>query len=233
MRVAVMQPYFFPYLNYFRLFAAADLFVLYDCVQFPRGGWVHRNRLHGADGRLRWLTLPLKRGPLARRIRELAFDPAREAAFVADWRRFPRLAEGLARQPAWRAHLLPAGRTPVGYLADNLRAVCAVLGLACPIVASSAFGLPAGLCGRARLFALLGAAGAREYVNLPGGVALYAPREFAAAGVRLRFVPHYRGDAASMLERVLGEPAARLRAELDDFRLLDADEAAAAAGAAA
>ena len=40
--VAVMQPYFMPYAGYFRLFAAADVFVLFDCVQFPRRGWVHR-----------------------------------------------------------------------------------------------------------------------------------------------------------------------------------------------
>jgi hypothetical protein len=43
--IAVMQPYFIPYAGYFRLFAASDLFVIYDCVQFPRRGWVQRNRL--------------------------------------------------------------------------------------------------------------------------------------------------------------------------------------------
>ena len=43
--MAIMQPYFIPYAGYFRLFAASDLFVIYDCVQFPRRGWVHRNKL--------------------------------------------------------------------------------------------------------------------------------------------------------------------------------------------
>jgi hypothetical protein len=42
--VAVMQPYFMPYAGYFRLFCAADVFVMFDCVQFRRRGWVHRNR---------------------------------------------------------------------------------------------------------------------------------------------------------------------------------------------
>jgi hypothetical protein len=42
--VAVMQPYFLPYPGYFRLFAAADQVALFDCVQFPRRGWVHRSR---------------------------------------------------------------------------------------------------------------------------------------------------------------------------------------------
>ena len=59
--IAVMQPYFVPHAGYFRLFAASDLFVVFDCVQFPRRGWVHRNRLPDAQGRARWLTLPLSK----------------------------------------------------------------------------------------------------------------------------------------------------------------------------
>ena len=64
--VAIMQPYFFPYAGYFRLFAASDLFVIYDCVQFPRRGWVHRNLLPDASGSERWLTLPLEKPRKAR-----------------------------------------------------------------------------------------------------------------------------------------------------------------------
>jgi hypothetical protein len=46
-RIAVMQPYFFPYAGYFRLLQAADHFVLLDCVQFPRRGRVHRTQVPG------------------------------------------------------------------------------------------------------------------------------------------------------------------------------------------
>ena len=44
MRIAIMQPYFLPYAGYFRLFSHTDLFIIYDCVQFIRRGWIHRNR---------------------------------------------------------------------------------------------------------------------------------------------------------------------------------------------
>jgi hypothetical protein len=50
--VSIMQPYFLPFAEYFRLFAASDVFVLLDDVQFPRRGWVHRNRLHDRGGEL-------------------------------------------------------------------------------------------------------------------------------------------------------------------------------------
>lgn len=43
-RVALMQPYFLPYLGYFQLIAAVDCFVIYDNVQFIKNGWIERNR---------------------------------------------------------------------------------------------------------------------------------------------------------------------------------------------
>src|ERR1700750_1484658 len=90
--VAIMQPYFFPYAGYFRLFAASDLFVVYDCVQFPRRGWVHRNRLIDASGRLQWLTLPLEKAPQEVLIRDLRF-PLNAAKLLAErLRPFPLAA---------------------------------------------------------------------------------------------------------------------------------------------
>ncbi len=49
MRLAVMQPYFFPYLGYFSLIAATDQFVVFDPVQYIRRGWMNRNRILKPD----------------------------------------------------------------------------------------------------------------------------------------------------------------------------------------
>ena len=45
MIVAIMQPYFFPYIGYFQLMKAADIFVFLDDVQYIQRGWVNRNRI--------------------------------------------------------------------------------------------------------------------------------------------------------------------------------------------
>jgi hypothetical protein len=88
-RVAVMQPYFFPYAGYFRFFAAVDHFVIFDCVQFPRRGHVHRTQVPGPSGENEWLSLPL-----ARQSREVLI---RDLEFAADARE--RFDERLARHP--------------------------------------------------------------------------------------------------------------------------------------
>jgi len=40
-----MQPYFFPYIGYFQLIAAVNKFVIYDDVNFIKGGWINRNNI--------------------------------------------------------------------------------------------------------------------------------------------------------------------------------------------
>ena len=45
MSVAMMQPYLFPYLGYFQLVNAVDVFVFADDVNFIKGGFINRNRI--------------------------------------------------------------------------------------------------------------------------------------------------------------------------------------------
>lgn len=45
MKIAIMQPYLFPYLGYFQLINAVDTFVSYDDVTYIKGGWINRNNL--------------------------------------------------------------------------------------------------------------------------------------------------------------------------------------------
>jgi hypothetical protein len=45
MKVAVMQPYFFPYLGYFSLIHSIEHFMFFDDVQYIKKSWMSRNRL--------------------------------------------------------------------------------------------------------------------------------------------------------------------------------------------
>ena len=44
-RLAIMQPYFLPYLGYFQLMSSVDEFVIYDNIKYTKKGWINRNRL--------------------------------------------------------------------------------------------------------------------------------------------------------------------------------------------
>lgn len=58
MKLAIMQPYFFPYIGYFQLINAVDKFVVYDDVNFIKQGWINRNNIL-VQGKPYLFTLPL------------------------------------------------------------------------------------------------------------------------------------------------------------------------------
>lgn len=209
-----MQPYFMPYAGYLRLFAAADLFVVYDCVQFPRRGWVHRNRLADANGELQWLTLPLQPAEREVRIAELRFREGALADFDAQCRRFPALQSPGFSQGGLREALRDFSGTPVDYLERTLRLACESLGIACRMVRSSSLALPETLRAQDRIVAIVKALGGTRYVNSPGGTGLYSADEFASHGIELRFLPEWQGDFASVLQRLCTEPRERIAREI-------------------
>ena len=51
MKLAIMQPYIFPYIGYYQLIRSVDKIVMYDDVNFIKQGWINRNRilLNGKD----------------------------------------------------------------------------------------------------------------------------------------------------------------------------------------
>ena len=54
-----MQPYFFPYIGYFQLIGAVDLFIVYDNIKYTKKGWINRNRML-QGGKDVVFSLPLK-----------------------------------------------------------------------------------------------------------------------------------------------------------------------------
>jgi hypothetical protein len=203
--VAIMQPYFLPYSGYFRLLVASDVFVIYDCVQFPRRGWVHRNKLLNAAGNAEWLTLPLLPAPRGVLIRDLQFPPDAAAEFARRLRRFP-----LAAQPPPMAEpVLDAlhdirGR-PIDYIERLLSSIAAYLSLPWTTLRSSQLDISASFRGQDRILEITRRIGAHDYVNAPGGRALYDPRSFVEAGIGLHFLTDYQGPTSSILTRILRE----------------------------
>lgn len=60
MIVSCHQPNYLPHLGFFDKMKKADVFVIYDTVQFSDGFYVHRNRVRTNTG-WTWLTIPVER----------------------------------------------------------------------------------------------------------------------------------------------------------------------------
>jgi hypothetical protein len=70
MRLAVMQPYFFPYIGYYQLVGAVDIFVFFNDVNFIKKGWINRNSiLHQKQPQL--FSIPLVKASQNKKINEV------------------------------------------------------------------------------------------------------------------------------------------------------------------
>lgn len=207
--IAIMQPYFLPYAGYFRLIAQADIFVIYDCVQFPRRGWLHRNKLLDARGEEQWLTLPLKPAPQDVKITELAFTDDAAAALAERLRPFPVAARRGPHAPLLDRLRRAEGR-PVDYIVDLLEIASRTLGLPWNVVRSSSLDVPGSLRAQDRILEIARRLGATRYVNAPGGRELYDAGSFSKAGIELSFLDPWAGPGGAILQRLADDDIATL-----------------------
>lgn len=59
MRVAIMQPFFFPWIGYYELIASVDCFIMLDDVELSKQSWQTRN-VFTAQSSYHWRSVPLK-----------------------------------------------------------------------------------------------------------------------------------------------------------------------------
>jgi hypothetical protein len=190
-KLAIMQPYLFPYIGYFQLMHAVDRFVVADDLTFIKQGWINRNRLL-VNGSPAYFTVPLKRHPADALIREVEIDEG-----SGRWRTtmLKTIGNFYRRAPSFEAVYPIVERViggPFTRIADmaraSLREVCGYLGVEVAIVdSSSAYG-NAHLKGQDRVIDTCRAERASDYVNAIGGRALYSPDAFLAHGIRLHFI---------------------------------------------
>lgn len=237
MRLALMQPYFFPYLGYFSLIAATDRWVAYDTPQFPREGWVKRNRVLTMGGSAwKYVGIPVVRGPLDTPIHAVRIDSR------VDWR-----GDILRNLDYYREHRAPYYRETLEFLQRTLHAAhdgLSALLVSCLRATCDHVGLPARIevfselnlevepteTPQDRVVAIARALEATTYVNLPGGKDLYDRRQFALHGIELLFVapglPPYdqhRGDfipGLSIIDALMWNSPGDVRTLIQNYGLV-------------
>lgn len=70
MKLAIMQPYLFPYIGYFQLVNEVDHFCFYDDVNFIKNGYINRNSIL-VGGKSNYFSLPLSEASPNKLINEI------------------------------------------------------------------------------------------------------------------------------------------------------------------
>ena len=190
MKLAVMQPYFFPYIGYFQLIAAVDKFVVYDDVNYIKRGWINRNNIL-INGVATLIQVPLSGASQNKLINEV------EILNEAKWKiKLLRTIElNYKKAPLFRAVYdliqteINNGHTHIaGLNAESTKAVCKYLGINTQIISSSSHYQNKHLSGQDRILDICKIENAGRYINPIGGMELYDRALFKENNIELNFL---------------------------------------------
>ena len=81
MKAGIMQAYFFPYVGYFQLIDASDVFILYEHVAFRKKSWITKNRIFDKSRKLPVdITIPVNKKSSYKQIIDISIRNT-------DWKR--------------------------------------------------------------------------------------------------------------------------------------------------
>ena len=232
MKLAIMQPYFFPYIGYWQLIHAVDRFVIYDDVNYIKGGWINRNRIL-INGKPTFITVPLHQSSSFKRICYTTLQPSHV------WRdKLVKMVEVTYRKAKYFGDVFPVVEELIrhqtdnlsDYLAHQLQALSAFMGINTEFVVTSRCYENNELFGQERLLDICKREGATTYINPQDGQALYDFETFRNAGIILCFISirplQYKQRAAgfvpylSIIDALMEVGPDGMKEHLDAFNLI-------------
>lgn len=188
MRVAIMQPYFFPYIGYWQLIHAVDTFVVYDDVNFIKGGWINRNYILGQSSNKLLLTLQLIGASPNLLINQIKVGNNKKKLIES-------IRHSYSRSPQFK-YVFPLIEHLINYQEDNLanyltyliKNIINFFEFKTTVLVSSQFHKDNFLRGQDKVIEICKVVGANIYINSPGGRLLYDNSTFAENGLELQFI---------------------------------------------
>lgn len=190
-KIAIYQPYFFPYLGYWQLLDAADVFIVGDSFQYIMRGFINRNTilLNHAPHRF---TMSVRGGSPQKRISEVeVIDDFRKL------RKTLRHAYGNAKHYSEAMDLIEhilcfPDRRLARFLGHQIATVAEYMGLGTEIVYMSELSDLGETSSREqRLCGWVKQVRGNCIVNPTGSKSLYSPSDFTRRGVTLAVLePH-------------------------------------------
>lgn len=191
MKVAIMQPYFFPYIGYFQLINTVDKFIIYDNIQYTKKGWINRNRIL-LNGKDEIITLSLKK--------DSDFLDVRDRYLSDTWnieknKILNKIKAAYLKAPEFK-NIFSLIEQVINYDNKNLfyfnlnslKIILDYLDIETEIIISSTIPINHELKNKDKVIALCEEVNADMYINPIGGVELYDKEEFKNKNINLQFL---------------------------------------------
>lgn len=189
-KIAVMQPYLFPYIGYFHLIDSVDIFVSFDDVNFIKKGWINRNKIL-SHGKAHLWSIPLVNKSQNRKICDHEiFEPekaqARLAALIEkSYHKAPNFDEVMPLIYT----ILDGQENMIDQLAiKSLKSICSYLNVDTIFKSSADLKKNPEDPAQKRIIDMVKSLGGTAYHNAIGGKELYEKEYFAREDIKLSFI---------------------------------------------
>lgn len=190
MKVAVMQPYLFPYIGYWQLINAADKFVILDDVNYIMRGFINRNRIL-LNGQSHMFSIPIKKASQNKLIRDTKLNFSEE-----DKRKFLMTIKSAYGKAPYFSQVMPMVEQIIdnpeidltSYIKNSILRINQYLDIDTEILISSEIEKDNTLKAQDRIIEICKKLNADIYINPCGGRGLYRHCDFEKEGLKLFFL---------------------------------------------
>ncbi len=227
-----MQPYFLPYLSYYKLLNLVDKFVIYDDVNFINRGWINRNNIL-VGGKAHLFTVPLLDASQNKLIYEVQVSPDQV------WRKkiLKTIDQAYRKAPQY-ATVFPLIEDIINDTSESIADFCLqslvktaqFMNINTEIVKTSRQYDNNELKSQHRILSICKKEGAEQYINPIRGQALYDKELFSKEGITLNFIhttprpyPQFKNDFVpllSILDVMMFNSQAEIQELLSEYDLV-------------
>ena len=192
MKLAIMQPYLFPYIGYFQLINAVDKFVIYDDVNFIKQGWINRNNIL-INNSAHLFTVPLSNQSSFSKINSVMINEKLYSPWV---KKFIKSVELSYNKAPFFNEIFPLLHTfflsEENYISNmaskSLKLISDYIGITTSFEYSSVEYANKYLNSQERVLDICKQEKATQYINPIGGIEIYTKELFENAGIELNFI---------------------------------------------
>lgn len=189
MKLAIMQPYFCPYIGYFQLINTVDKFIIYDDVQYIKRGWINRNYIL-VNGKRNLFTLSVSGASQSKNINQLKLHSNKEKRKLVKtlkhaYSNVPYFDEV---NPLFKKIILNDEMDLVSYIEFSLKQINKYLNIDTKLLLSSNINKNDNLKGQNKILNICKNLNAKHYINPIGGKKIYSKKKFKANNIKLNFL---------------------------------------------
>lgn len=187
MKIAIMQPYLFPYIGYWQLLKSVDKFVIFDDVNYINKGYINRNSILVGNKPYKF-TLELKGASQNKLINELQIGQNTDKILKTIEHNYKKAPNFSKVFPLLDNVFTQTNKNLAKFIGFSIKTVLDYTQIDTQLIYSSEIQKKNDLKNQNKIIDICERLKATEYINLKGGVKLYNKEKFLSKNIKLCFI---------------------------------------------